>query len=81
MVNVVPVRGDYIAITSDLWSKMIKSYKKKLWRPQSKKKKRAGKNLSPRNRKAYHSISIALLQSVAEIGTRSTTKNCGVKWY
>jgi hypothetical protein len=34
------------------------SYKKKQWRPSSKKKKR-GKNLSPRNRKACHSISIA----------------------
>jgi hypothetical protein len=29
------------------------SYKKKQWRPPSKKKKR-GKNLSPRNRKACH---------------------------
>jgi hypothetical protein len=31
-------------------------YKKKQWRPPSKKKKR-GKNLSPRNRKAYNSTS------------------------
>jgi hypothetical protein len=35
-------------------------YKKKQWRPPSKKKKR-GKNLSPRNRKACHSVSTALL--------------------
>jgi hypothetical protein len=34
-------------------------YKKKQWRPPSKKKKR-GKNLSPRNRKACYSISTAL---------------------
>jgi hypothetical protein len=33
------------------------------------KKKRRGKNLSRRNRKACHSVSTALLQSVAEIGT------------
>jgi hypothetical protein len=38
-------------------------------KPPSKKKKR-GKNLSPRNRKACHSISTALLQSIAEIGTQ-----------
>jgi hypothetical protein len=42
-----------------------KSYKKKQWRPPSKKKKR-GKNLSPRNRKACHNVSTNLLQSVAE---------------
>jgi hypothetical protein len=45
-----------------------KSYKKKQWRPPSKKKRR-GKNLSPRNRKARHSVSTALLKNVAEIGT------------
>jgi hypothetical protein len=46
---------------------------KKQWRPPSKQKKR-GKNLSPRNRKACHSISTALLQSVTEIRTQSTMK-------
>jgi hypothetical protein len=45
-------------------------YKKKPWRPPSKKKKR-GKNQSPRNRKACHSVGTALLKSVAEIGTQS----------
>jgi hypothetical protein len=51
------------------------SYKKKQWRPPSKKKKR-GKNLSTtRNRKACHSISTALLKSVAEIGTQSALKS------
>jgi hypothetical protein len=50
------------------------SYKKKQWRPPKKKKKR-GNNPSPRNRKACHSFSNALLQSVAEIGTRSTMKS------
>jgi hypothetical protein len=44
------------------------SYKKRLWRPPSLKKKR-GKNLSPRNRKACHRVSTALLKGVAEIGT------------
>jgi hypothetical protein len=39
------------------------SYKKKQWRPPGKKNKR-GKNLSPRNMKACHSI----MQSVTEIG-------------
>jgi hypothetical protein len=34
------------------------SYNKKQWRPPCKKKKR-GKNLSPRNRKACHSVSTA----------------------
>jgi hypothetical protein len=38
------------------------SYKKKQWRPPSKKKKRA-KNLSPRNMKACHSVSDALLKA------------------
>jgi hypothetical protein len=50
------------------------SYKNKQWRPPSKKKKR-GKNLSPRSRKACHSVSIALLKSVAEIGTQSAMKS------
>jgi hypothetical protein len=50
------------------------SYKKKEWRPPSKKKKR-GKNLSPTNRKACHSVSTALLKSVAEIGTQSAMKS------
>jgi hypothetical protein len=35
------------------------SYKKQQWRPPSKKKKR-GKNLSPRSGKACHSVSTAL---------------------
>jgi hypothetical protein len=43
-------------------------YKKKQWRPPSKKKKR-GKNLSPRNSKACHSVSTVLLKSAAETGT------------
>jgi hypothetical protein len=38
-----------------------KKIKKKQWRPPSKKKKR-GKNLSPRNMKACHNIGIALLK-------------------
>jgi hypothetical protein len=46
-----------------------KSYKKKQWRPPSKTKKR-GKNISPRKRKACHSIGTALMNSVAEIGTQ-----------
>jgi hypothetical protein len=44
------------------------------WRPPSKTKKR-GKKLSPRNMKACHSISTALLKSVAEIGTQSAMKS------
>jgi hypothetical protein len=42
--------------------------------PPSKKKKR-GENLSPRNMKACHSVSTTLLQSIAEIETRSTMKS------
>jgi hypothetical protein len=38
------------------------------------KKKERGKNLSPRNMKACHSVSTALLQSITEIGTQSTMK-------
>jgi hypothetical protein len=53
---------------------MGNSYKIKQWRPPSKTKKR-GKNLSPKNTKACHSISIALLQSVAEVRTQSTMHN------
>jgi hypothetical protein len=41
-------------------------------KPPSKKKKRGKKLLSPRNRKACHSVSTALLQCIAEIGTQST---------
>jgi hypothetical protein len=48
--------------------------RKRQWRPPSKKKKR-GKNLSPRNKKACYSISTALLKSVAEIGTHSAMKS------
>jgi hypothetical protein len=50
------------------------SYKKKQYEPLSKIKK-IGKNLSPRNRKACHSIRNALLQSITEIGTQSTMKS------
>jgi hypothetical protein len=39
-------------------------YKKKQWRPPSKENKKRGENLSPRNRKACHSVSTALLKSV-----------------
>jgi hypothetical protein len=53
---------------------IFKIYKKKQWRPPSKKKKR-GKILSPRNRKACHSVSTALLKSVAEIGTQNAMKS------
>jgi hypothetical protein len=44
------------------------------------KKKKGGKNLSPRNRKACHSVSTALLQSVAEIGTQSAMKSSRNTW-
>jgi hypothetical protein len=47
---------------------------KREWKPPSKIKEKGGKNstgLSPRNMKACHSISIALLQSVAKVGTQS----------
>jgi hypothetical protein len=50
------------------------SYKKEEWRLPSKKKKR-GKNLSPRNKKACHNVSTTLLKSVAEIGTHSAMKS------
>jgi hypothetical protein len=49
-------------------------YKKKQCRPPSKQKKR-GKKLSPRNRKACHRVSTALLKSIAEIGTQSAMKS------
>jgi hypothetical protein len=39
------------------------------------KKKKRGKNPSPKNRKACHSTSTALLKSVAEIGTQSAMKS------
>jgi hypothetical protein len=38
-------------------------------------KRRKEENLSPRNMKACHSINIAPLQSVTEIGTQSTMKS------
>jgi hypothetical protein len=50
------------------------SYKKNPWRQPTKKKK-IGKNLSPRNRKACHNTSTALWKRVAEIGTQSATKS------
>jgi hypothetical protein len=41
----------------------------------TKQKDKRGKNLSPRNRKACHSIGTALMKSVAEIGTQSAMKS------
>jgi hypothetical protein len=40
----------------------------------TKQKEEKRKNVSPRNRKACHSVGTALLKSVAEIGTQSTIK-------
>jgi hypothetical protein len=54
--------------------KAINFLQKQQWRPPSKKKKR-GTNLSPRNRKACHGVSTALLKTVAEIGTQSAMKS------
>jgi hypothetical protein len=51
------------------------SYKKKQRRTPSKKRK----YISPRNRRACHSVSTALLQSVAEIGTHSAMKSSIIK--
>jgi hypothetical protein len=62
-----------IVVSAASWEK-CNYYKKKQWRPPSKKKKR-GKNLSPRNSKACHNVSIALMQRVVEIGTQSTMKS------
>jgi hypothetical protein len=45
---------------------LVYFYKKQQHKPPSKKKKRE-KNLSPRNRKACHSISTALLQSIIKV--------------
>jgi hypothetical protein len=42
---------------------------------KQKEEKRVGKNLSPRNTKACHSVGTALLKSVAEIGTKSAMKS------
>jgi hypothetical protein len=47
--------------------------RKKQWKPS--KNKERDKNLSSRNRNACHSVSTALLQSVAKIGTQSTMKS------
>jgi hypothetical protein len=41
----------------------------------TKQKKKREKILSPRNMKACHSVSTALLKSVAEIGTQSVMKS------
>jgi hypothetical protein len=41
----------------------------------TKHKEEKGKNLNPRNRKACHSVSTALLNSVVEIGTQSAMKS------
>jgi hypothetical protein len=54
------------------------SYKKKQWRPPSKKKRGNRENpmgLSPRNREVCHSIGTALLQSIAKMGTQSNMKS------
>jgi hypothetical protein len=51
------------------------SYKKSSGGHQAKKKKR-GKNLSPRNRKACHSVSTALLKSVAVNSVKSDDSEC-----
>jgi hypothetical protein len=56
------------------WKCPFNILKEKQWKPLSKSKKR-GENLSPRHMKACHNVSTALLQSVAEIGTQSTTKS------
>jgi hypothetical protein len=42
---------------------------------QAKRRKEEKKNLSPRNRKACHSTSTALLESVTEIRTQSAMKS------
>jgi hypothetical protein len=42
---------------------------------QAKRRKQEKKNLSPRKRKACDSVSTALMESVAEIGTQSTMKS------
>jgi hypothetical protein len=42
---------------------------------QKEEKREKRKNLSPRNRKACHSVNNALLKSVAEIGTHSAMKS------
>jgi hypothetical protein len=39
------------------------------------KRRQKKKNLSPRNRKACHSISTTLLQSIADVGTQSTMES------
>jgi hypothetical protein len=57
--------------TSFEFQKERKSYKNKQWRPPSKTKTR-GINPSPRNMKARHSVSTALLQSVVETGVSKT---------
>jgi hypothetical protein len=41
----------------------------------TKQKKEKRKKLSPRNRKACHSVGAALLKSIAEIGTHSAMKS------
>jgi hypothetical protein len=46
-----------------------------MFREITKRKEERRKNLRPRNKKACHNISIALLQSVAKIGTQSTVKS------
>jgi hypothetical protein len=50
-------------------------YKKKAVEATKQKEEKRKKPKSPRNRKACHSISTALLKSLAEIGTQSAMKS------
>jgi hypothetical protein len=53
------------------------AYKKRQWKPPSKKEKGGKKPhmpINPRNKKACHSISAVLMQNVAKIGTQSIMK-------
>jgi hypothetical protein len=53
----------------------IKKYLQEKAAETTKQKEEKRKNLSPRSRKACHSVSIALMQRVAEIGAQSTSKS------
>jgi hypothetical protein len=48
----------------------IKTYLQEKTAETTEQNEERGENLSPRNRKACHSMSTAILQSVAEIGTQ-----------
>jgi hypothetical protein len=63
-----------LGLQTSRFKKLKYSYKKKQHKPPSEKKKR-GKKLYPRNTKACHNISTALLKSITEIGTQSTMKS------